>query len=732
MRKTWFAGFMALALCSVVMTGVFAQPDNSAAGGDVALPVSDGYQKIAENSRFILSADTKNGYISLTDKEGVIWYSLPEGYQQDELAQNITKRAMESVLQISYADKLRNIKNLNAKTTSVDRGGLKCSKIKNGIRMVFQFDKEDFTIPVDFTLGEQHLEVSVAVSEITEANNDYQLTTISVLPYFGAADRNANGYVFLPDGCGALIELNRPDQYIEDYSQYVYGREPSTAKINAENLTQRVSMPVFGIKNGNNAMMGIITSGAGRAIINASVNGKRCSYSNVYPQFIYRDSEMVTIEQKGQTIRVIEKNPPKSNDYKVRYYFLNGDKADYVGMAHKFGEWLMADYKPDKTQGSPFYLELTGGVMVKDNILGFPVERVAPLTTYSDVADIADSLSKMGVGDLVIYLKYWQKDGTEAAIPVSVAPEPRLGGEKGFKSMLKALADMDAQVYLDFNLTEIVKSRMGYGKRSASVMSIQNSPAVQYSYYINTLRAKFTEPSFLLRLDKALKAAQKITASAKSYDFTGAAASSLGSTLYSDFSGKTVKRDVSDRENAKILKVMRDIKGRQLLSNPNDHGLPFADVAVDTPIFSSSFLTHTCEVPFYQIAVHEYIPMSTPDINTLSDPDIGVLKALEAGIGLKYVFTMRTNRRVSQSSFNTLNGPLFDEGAPDAVESWKEVKELLIKVAGKRIISHRIINKSVRETVFEGGIRVFVNYGAIDYSSDGLNVKAKNFTVLQS
>jgi len=91
MRKTWFAGFMALALCSVVMTGVFAQPDNSAAGGDVALPVSDGYQKIAENSRFILSADTKNGYISLTDKEGVIWYSLPEGYQQDELARTSQK-----------------------------------------------------------------------------------------------------------------------------------------------------------------------------------------------------------------------------------------------------------------------------------------------------------------------------------------------------------------------------------------------------------------------------------------------------------------------------------------------------------------------------------------------------------------------------------------------------------------------------------------------------------------
>lgn len=53
--------------------------------------------------------------------------------------------------------------------------------------------------------------------------------------------------------------------------------------------------------------MGILTDGAGRAAVNASVSGKRCSYSNVYAQFLYRDSEMVRIEQKNQTVRVLER-----------------------------------------------------------------------------------------------------------------------------------------------------------------------------------------------------------------------------------------------------------------------------------------------------------------------------------------------------------------------------------------------------------------------------------------
>ncbi len=90
--------------------------------------------------------------------------------------------------------------------------------------------------------------------------------------------------------------------------------------------------------------MGIITQGAGRAIVNASVSGKRCSYSNVYAQFIYRDSEMVKIEQKNQTVRVLEKTPAAAERYGVRYAFLSGEEANYTGMAHLYGSWLMRDF----------------------------------------------------------------------------------------------------------------------------------------------------------------------------------------------------------------------------------------------------------------------------------------------------------------------------------------------------------------------------------------------------
>ncbi|MEG1887210.1 MAG: DUF5696 domain-containing protein, partial [Oscillospiraceae bacterium] len=652
MKGVRLAALMAaLTLLIAVIPTAAAQPEQA------TLTIQEGYQTVAENQAFILSADTKNGFISLTDKKGIEWFSVPNGYTGDSQAQNITKIAMESLLQISYSDKQRNIKPLNAKSAAVNKGGLKSSAIKNGVRLTYTFEKEGFTIPVELTLGEDYLDAAIVTEEIVESIPEYKLMTISLLPYFAAAGSSAEGYIFVPDGCGALIELNHENRYIEDYSQYVYGREPAVSKPQQEALSATIRMPVFGIKNGENAMMGIITEGAGRSLINASVNGKRCSYNNVFAEFIYRDSELVKIEQKGETVRVIEQDPPKSQKYAVRYYFLKGEKANYVGMAERFGDWLLGDKK--STSGATFFAEIIGGAMVKDQVFGFPIERVAPLTTYSQTQEIVSQLKDFGVDDLAVYLNCWQKGGTEAAISKDVSAEPKLGGTRGLKKMLKNFNEQKLDVFLEFNLTEMLKSSWGYSARTDSVMSIQKSPAMLYSYSLNTLKANLEKPVFMLNLNKSEKAAISIEKSHKKYNFTGVSASSLGNTLYSDFSGKTYKRDSADKKAAEILAKTQKIKGQQLLSKPNAFALPFTDVAVDTPVYSSGYLVETHTVPFYQIALHGKIAMSTPDINRMSDPEEGLLKALESGIGVKYRFTMDTSERLSKNANSQLNGTLF-------------------------------------------------------------------------
>ena len=62
------------------------------------------------------------------------------------------------------------------------------------------------------------------------------------------------------------------------------------------------------MKHGDTGFTGILTAGASRAVLNASVQGKRCAYSNVFAEFLYRDTDMVLVEKK--TRRSASWKPP--------------------------------------------------------------------------------------------------------------------------------------------------------------------------------------------------------------------------------------------------------------------------------------------------------------------------------------------------------------------------------------------------------------------------------------
>lgn len=727
--KRWCALLMALA-CTIGCAGLTVLPEKAETVQTKSRePLPEGYQVYAENTRFTLAVDGTEGFLRLEDRQSCTWNSTPDGHEEDPLAQGSTKLAMESLLQIKYVDRLGNINSLNGKTASVKKDGLTCERITDGVILTFEFPREGFSIPLEIVLGDNYVDISLLASRITETNDAYKLTTISILPYFGAAGSEAEGYILVPDGSGALIELNRADRYMDDYSQYVYRREYSTTKVQLDRMEQPVTMPVFGLKDGDNAMLGIITDGAGRAIVNASVNGKRCSYNNVYADFIYRDSDMVRIEKKGQTVRVMEQDPPRPERYRVRYFFFSGKEANYVDMAHTYGKWLFSQSQVRPvTDVVPLYLDLPCGVMAQENFLGFPVNRVVPLTTYADVQTIIDRLRELGVTDTVVNLRYWNKDGTGAAIPTSVEAEGRLGGKKGLTKLLQTYADSSTALYLDFNFTDMVKSRWGYHTGVDSATSIQKSPALQFEYKLNDQKALMTQPTFLLNFRKIQQASSKVIASLKKYPSTGVSANTLGQKLYSDFSGKTVKRDTADKEWQTVLERLRTAAGRQLLSAPNAYAIPYADIVTDTPLNNSGFLTETCAVPFYQIALHEYVPMSTPDINRMSDVRQGVLGALESGIGLKFQFIMRGSERLTETSYHII-GSLFEDWDENASALYREVSAILNKTAGQRILSHRLVTPDVRETVFANGVHVWVNYGDTVYTGMDCTVEPGGYTV---
>ena len=84
-----------------------------------------------------------------------------------------------------------------------------------------------FHVPIEYTLDGDNLVVRVPASEIRYPKDvlnaegqkvTYPLVSIDVLPYLGAADNTADGYMFVPDGSGALIRLNNNKTGLNAYA----------------------------------------------------------------------------------------------------------------------------------------------------------------------------------------------------------------------------------------------------------------------------------------------------------------------------------------------------------------------------------------------------------------------------------------------------------------------------------------------------------------------------------
>jgi hypothetical protein len=211
-------------------------------------------------------------------------------------------------------------------------------------------DREVFTVPVEYKLQGDQLIARVPTSEVLYPKA-FPLTNITLLPYFGAADTNDQGYMLVPDGSGSLIQLNNGKERYDAYIQPVYGDDGGTwnGEIDDDSTIEPIRLPVYGLKKNDSAFLAIIDQGAAVSSINAEVSKLKSSYNSVFPSFELISQERINLSAvtsdastKSKEIPVFQQRPVHS-DFSVRYAFLTEEAADYVGMATYYREYLQAE-----------------------------------------------------------------------------------------------------------------------------------------------------------------------------------------------------------------------------------------------------------------------------------------------------------------------------------------------------------------------------------------------------
>ena len=104
-----------------------------------------------------------------------------------------------------------------------------------------------FRMSLEYRLTESGLEVSLPANGIRFDETLYKLSNITMLPYMGAGTYTNEGYTFIPDGSGALMEYADFAGRNTSIAGTVYGTDYAYQTLEGSANQDTMRMPVFGI-----------------------------------------------------------------------------------------------------------------------------------------------------------------------------------------------------------------------------------------------------------------------------------------------------------------------------------------------------------------------------------------------------------------------------------------------------------------------------------------------------
>lgn len=735
MKKKIMSAVLAASLLLFSVSSVFAEPAETQTenqiqavqliGSDTengkVFPIPETFEQIAENNNYILYANTANGEIAVNVKAtGYNWFSNPQDRDNDNIAGGEVKKRLESQVVIYYTQGTSEAIASSA-TGCVNRKGLSSEKIDNGIKFIYNFVAAGFTVPVQYVLTEDGLEASVLMEEVTppvvvkeEGSKDnryevsYYLTKIDFLQFFGAAGVNESGYMFIPEGAGALINLNNGKVDYNSYNAPIYGQYKDITTMS--NLTNNlVRMPVYGLKRGDNSFFAIVDENEALGYVNAAVSGRETCFNNVYTTIQNRTRE---ITADGVYSPISDPMSTKGS-YKVLFKFLSGENSDYEDMASVYQDYLVENKgmtKSDSADKSELYIETYAGVEKKTSVFGIVRKILKPMTTYNDICEMSQKYINAGIGNLVIKYNGWTKNSKRQEIKNKVSYEGKLGGKSGFKKMTDFVNNNNISLYPSMNFVEYSERGSGY----SPIFDASKKPDQSPAYQTDTMNESgmFGRRWSLLKPDLVEETSGKFMNTYKNTGINAIALDNIGEIIYADNTKDGVKRSQAVDVWKNVLDNYKQNLGNVMVDNANAYALPYTDHIIDAPLNEYGNELTDENVPFYQMVLHGYKSYSTPPINLAGDWKKTVLKAVETGSNLNFTLMMENTDSIKDSYLNNLYSCDFNDWFDKTVEEYNRVSAAADETVGKKMVGHSRIADGVYETTYEDNVRTIVNYNS--------------------
>ncbi|MFU1793220.1 DUF5696 domain-containing protein [Paenibacillus azoreducens] len=671
-------------------------------------------KKVAENSNFKLYIDEKTGQIRLVGKRSGNEWGVPP---LDKKMPPANQKFIESPVHIRYTEG----GDVRQTYPSKEKGTKTTVKTTDqGVLVQYELKELQIGFALEYKLLDEGIEVRIPFQSIHEQGKA-KLISLEPAPFFGAAPQQSKGAMFIPDGSGALVKFKANHQtYFEPYSERIYGGDYAFMTTVYKQVTynknelesygphEAAALPVFGIYKDDTAFLGIVTDGDADAKINGTPTGLRnIPLYRISAELIYRNSDIVFIGSSGEIPLMQREMIP--GDRAVRFVLLEGEQADYVGMAHAYRDYLVRvkGVKPVETKRPAFQLQLLGGVLRKDMI----GSTFVSMTTFKQAKEILDGYAQAGIDSLEVTYEGWSKDGIYGNAPDHFPAESNLGGNRGLEALADYAKAKGIRLYLKTNYVKpyegsdaLKPSRDSIRGLNKEVMEVRdpwvttNQPSSKLFYYLKPDRV----------YDKNIaKEAGKLA----ELGAGGIHLQYMGDTLYSDQSSDTpFNRKQTIETWTKAMDLMRLQTGRASVDYGFAYALGHVDRIDGVPLDSSHYVYEDGSVPFYQIAVRGLVPYTGAPSNLQDDLRIWNLRLLEYGAMPSYLLTYEDSSLLKRTMVDGLFSSNYGKWLKPSIDQYKKLNEVLGLVEGQEITDHEQLDTYVYRTTYGNGVQITVNY----------------------
>lgn len=602
----------------------------------------------------------------------------------------------------------------------------------NGFSARIYWQEYDFGLTVRVSLEGDALVVEVPEESFVENGADTYIGTVSLFPLLGYSYLdNQEGYMFIPDGNGALIYLDDKDgRYASGYSQMIYGADAGFTESSTETLlwgryrtvnsSEKVLAPVFGMAHTDDQLgyLAIVEAGEKRASIEAQPNGVMVDYNRCFAKFLVRRTYIQPLNNSNSGTMISVEADRTHGNLRVRYILLSGEDAGYSGMAVAYRNYLLDNGLIQRRDNS---------YKTRVDFLGTEREeflistRAVVMTDVDQIREIYGELQAAGVDTVLSVYKGWQKGGMYH-IPVSkYKADGKIGGTGALTDLIQDFGESGYDMYL---YNDALMANPEESSTSFNIVKKVNKRRLE----INTRGYVYNTFNYLLptrsdyNLDKFVKS---YTDKGVSNLAVAGISNNLFSYSYSSnyydriFTADTYQSSIADIAEQTSL----------ILEKPFAYLWNYTEAMLDMPLGTSDFMYEDEEVPFFSIVLKGIIPMYSDYVNFEANKQEFRLQMIESGVYPSFYVTYEDSADLIYTNSADLYSTKYSTYKDTIIEYDADFRQVAALTKDAMIIRHEMLAEGVSKVTYDNGVVFYINYNQDAVTVDGVTIDGLSYKV---